>query len=124
MITCTDNRQPLGIYTWVAILRDGTQINEFNDEEPQKSFDVLSGLDVSSVHLCPARGVGVYTRILVGPGEYVTKKWIRTFTMNLDSGEQVEQPIIDAYTLHSNKPVNHFTSANGATRITTDEDLS
>jgi hypothetical protein len=126
-INLSSERKPLGTLTWVAILRDGAIIAEFDDDQPQKSFDCLAGLDVAEVQLIPIDGATRGVHVLrAAPGEEIKKKWIRTFTMMMDSPDetqsQIEHPVIDAYILISDKPVWHYTFHDGATLITTSEE--
>ncbi len=126
-IQITEDRRPLGHATWVAVFRDGSSLFEFGpDNAPQVSFDrVAERDDVAEVHLIPFMqgDVRSYIKINVQPGERVEKKWIRTFTVNSDDPNvQGEHPVIDAFTLVSDKPIRHFMFANGSMLITTEEE--
>lgn len=117
-ITVPFDNEPLGNYTWVVVLRDGTTIEEYV-EGKQQSFDIVKGLDVFHVHLIPFRNIGSYIQIVCQPGEYVTKCWTRTFT---HGSEVVEHPVIDVFSLVSEKPVYHLVYADGGILVTTDRD--
>ncbi len=133
-IRLNDTRKPLGYYTWVAICRDGSEIYEFPSEEtpngewlvdhPQVSFDVVAKRDdIAQVYLIPVNeSRHAYIRIDVQPGEWVTKKWIRTFTANLDQGGIEEKPVIDSFALISEKTVRHYAFPDGSVLITTSEE--
>lgn len=112
--------EPIGIYTWVAVLRDGTMIEEYIDGR-QQSFDMLQDKDVFQVHLIPFRSVGAYIQITCQPGEFVKKVWTRTFT---HGDVIVEHPVIDTFSLISDKPVYHLVYADGGILITTDRDTA
>lgn len=101
------NDQPLGLYEWVAILRDGTELRELTSGVMQ-SFDVLQGLDVAEVHLLPLAPGVMYTIIKAASDEFVQKKWIRTLDMSLDDGGQTERPVIDAFRLVAPRQVWHY----------------
>lgn len=124
MITLTEKRRPLGAYTWLAILRDGTNIHEFWDDEPQKSVDGLLGLDVAELHLIAVPDTHRHIIIQAQADETIKKHWTRTFVLNLDDPKgQQEQPIIDAFILESERPVKHLVFANGVMLVTTAFDV-
>lgn len=108
-ITINNERRPLGIYTWVATLRDGAQLIEFETGQGQLSFDIVACRDdVTEVTLIPIKDGHPHITIDIRPGERVEKKWIRTFQVNLDTHEQSEFEVVDAFRLISNKIINHF----------------
>ncbi len=126
VINITDERKPLGYYTWVALLRDRSELFEFGTDEsgndaPQVSFDrVAERDDVAHVHLIPYMKDRSHIRIDLQPGERVAKKWIRTIKMLADDPSvQHELPVIDAFVLLSDKPVHHFAFPDGSILITT-----
>jgi len=100
-------RQTLGAYEWVAKLRDGRIIHEFSGDT-QKSADCLANLDVAELHLVPVCDGVIYTVIRACSDETIQKKWIRTFTTDITTGHSGEHPVIDAFTLVSNRQVNHY----------------
>ncbi len=104
--------KPLGGFEWVAVLDDNSIVREF-DGDTQRSSDCWKDLPLKEVHLLPVTDGLTYTVIRCGPDESVTKKWIRTFTLGLDSGESDEHPVIDAFTLQSARPVHHYVFWNG-----------
>ena len=106
-----ENPVPLGVYEWVARLRDGTTIREIT-LGVQCSIDDLASLDVAELHLVPLRSNVTYTVIQARPDERVRKKWVRTFTAT-ENGAQSEHPVIDAYWLETTRTTYHYTSWNG-----------
>lgn len=121
-ITIDETRQPLGAYTWVATLRDGTQLIEWETDKPQLSFDIVACRDdVAEVAIiyCHKYILGTAMRIVVQPGERVTKKWIRTFHLNLDTQEQSEYPVVDTAQLITDKPIYHHCMPDGMIVVTT-----
>lgn len=125
-INLREDRRPLGILTWVAYLRDGTTITEFDGDQPQKSVDCLADRDVAQLHLVPVDGsTRNYVRIDAQPGEVIKKKWIRTYRLAVDGGSEdapAELPVIDAFMLISEKRVWHYVFSDGVTLITTSEE--
>jgi hypothetical protein len=125
-VTIDADRRPLGYYTWVATFRDGTRLIEFETDCPQLSFDrVTERNDLIEVCLIPyiPGDPRSHIRIQVAPGERVEKVWTRTFTKDLDSGEELEGDVIDTFVLISNKPVYHYCFHDGSMIITTNREL-
>ena len=131
-IDLSEDRRPLGNVTWLALFRDGTVLYEFGSADeagnlpPQVSFDrVAERADVAEVHLVPflpdtRRG---YVKIVVQPGERVVKKWVRTHIMLSDDPTvRNELPIIDAFSLISEKKVNFYWYASNDMMIITTHD--
>ena len=121
-ITISEDNRPLGQYTWVALLRDGTTIEECGNPDARLPFDVLHGKDVHQVHLVPFQDQDLmYIMITCQPGEYVKKVFTRTFQANLDTGDLIEQPVIDSFVLMSEQPIKHFIYPDRSMLITTGE---
>jgi hypothetical protein len=126
-MTITPENRPMGYYTWVAVLRNGTTIHEFDDNgDPQKSVDLLVGLDVSEFHLIPfiPDQPRSYIRLDVAPGQRVVKKWIRSFQHGLDRAQDSQElPVIDAFALIDDSgyddPVWHYCFPDGSLLVTT-----
>jgi hypothetical protein len=110
----------LGSYTWMVILQDGTAVSQYNDAGAEVSVDTVRHLPVRQLHLVPHETAGCAPIVLeIQAGEDWAKKWVRTFALNLDTGEQVEEPTVDAISLNG---VNIFIYADGSIRITTNKE--
>lgn len=121
-VTINAERRPIGYYTWVATFYDGTQLIEFETDCPQLSFDRVTERDgLAEVALIPylPGDERSHIRIIVAPGEHVKKVATRSFSLNIDTGENTELPAIDAFVLISDKPVNHYCYHDGSMVITT-----
>lgn len=124
-MTITPDNRPIGYYTWVAVLRDGTAIHEYLDDQPQQSVDVLKDLDVSEFHLIPfiPDQPRSYIRLDVAPNQRIVKKWIRSFQQGMDRAQDtMELPVIDAFGLADeggNVAVWHYAFPDGSMLIST-----
>jgi hypothetical protein len=125
-MTITPENRPMGYYTWVAVLRNGTAIHEFEESgEPQKSVDLLKGLDVSEFHLIPfiPDQPRSYIRLDVAPDQTIVKKWIRSFQHGMDRPQDsMELPVMDAFGLADSEGVVavwHYCFPDGSMLVTT-----
>lgn len=124
-MTITPDNRPLGYYTWVAVLRDGTAIHEFLEGQPQQSIEVVKDLDVAELHLIPfiPDQPRSYIRIDVAPGQRIVKKWIRSFQQGMDRAQDtIELPVIDAFGLadsEGNIAVWHYAFPDGSMLVST-----
>lgn len=119
-VTIDAHRRPRGAYTWVASCRDGTQLIEWETGCAEVSFDrVAERDDVAQVDLIPITDGYMRICLVVQPGEHVAKKWVRTYSIDIDTHEQTEAPVIDTFVLLSDKPVYHHCHQPGVMVITT-----
>jgi hypothetical protein len=127
-MTIDKDSRPLGYYSWVAILRNGSAVYEYINNEPQKSVNVLRSLDVAEFHLVPflPDQPRSYIRLDVAPGQRIVKKWIRTFQQGMDRVQDTaELPVIDAFGLADSQgqvAVWHYAFPDGSILVTTNSE--
>lgn len=105
-------------FTWLAVLRDGTQIAEFSGQN-RISVEILQDIDVAELHLLPNNGTAVRIIVRARPGERIEKKWICGVSFDMETGDYIELPVVESFTLISSLPVNHF-FLNNELIVTTD----
>lgn len=93
------SNKPLGYYTWIAELRDGTRIAELPDDGSQMvSVDTLKGLDVAIFWMLPLTASHHPIFLELAPGQEIRKYWSRTFQTFLDIAEpDKELPVVDKF---------------------------
>lgn len=121
----------LGGYTWVALLQDGTEIEQLYKEdgqEKERSVEYLRTLSqpVVAINLIPLdRATHAPITILVSEGDDWIKHWQRMISLNTITGETTNMPAVDVFGLRpkgrSRKPTFMKVFADGSILITTDK---
>lgn len=120
------SNQPLGYYTWIADLRNGTRIEELVDGTSIKSVDVLSGLDVAQFWLIPLDELRSMILLKLQPGQSVRKYWSRTFHHSESGDSHVESPVVDKFGIADVQGVVHvwhYAFADGSVLVTSEPDF-
>jgi len=127
----------IGGYLWVAILKDGTRIEQLADDGIETSVDILNDKEIKEIQLYPIRDLcptcnkhsHPFISLDVDTDEDWIKYWLREKITNLDTESEIQLPDIDVIGLipqkgkRSRKPVRLFIFPDGSIKVTTKKDL-
>ena len=111
---------PTGGYYWIGLLRDGTQIEQLNEEGAEQTVELLRSQELAMIHLVPLPGYDFHPYIILEVGE--GEEWLKHCTRSEQStlgGRDLGRYTTDVLGLHSERSVRTYIYPDGSIRITT-----